>query len=232
MSDREFYWLRQTCSYFTPEYLHFLMSYRFKPEQIRMNFNPISEDGDMGNIEIEAVGPWAETILWEVPLMACLSELYFRTVDTDWNYDGQEGTYRPSDLYIALSNFAWVDAAYDKAKILLNRGCVFSEFGTRRRRSYSIQDLVVRTLKRASQESPSTGHFFGTSNVRDEISCYGIALIERSTGSFGVQAWFNTCRDDCAVSFHDVRRAEFLTLCLLVNGSWLCAILLSEYHGS
>lgn len=44
-----------------------------------------------GQIEIEASGPWVETILWEVPLMATLSETYFQTDDTDWNYEGQEG---------------------------------------------------------------------------------------------------------------------------------------------
>lgn len=26
--------------------------------------------------------------------MAVLSELYFKTADTDWTYDGQQGSYR------------------------------------------------------------------------------------------------------------------------------------------
>lgn len=58
-----------------------------------------------------------------------------------------------------------LEAAYEKAKILLEQGCVFSEFGTRRRRSFYIQDLVVQTLLRTSKEIPSEGQFFGTSNV-------------------------------------------------------------------
>lgn len=52
---------------------------------------PRAPDSDEGRIEIEASGPWAEAILWEVPLMATLSEIYFTTVDKDWNYDGQAG---------------------------------------------------------------------------------------------------------------------------------------------
>ena len=38
-----------------------------------------------------AEGPWIETILWEIPLMALLSETYFRMVDTDWNNEKQVG---------------------------------------------------------------------------------------------------------------------------------------------
>ena len=83
-----------------PNYLDYLSSYRFKPEQLRLRFEPIPEDADKdarrepsthGHIKIDAVGPWQETILWEVPLMACLSEIYFTTVDKDWSYEGQEG---------------------------------------------------------------------------------------------------------------------------------------------
>jgi nicotinate phosphoribosyltransferase len=52
---------------------------------------PHAPDSDEGCIEIEASGPWAEAIFWEVPLLATLSEIYFSTVDKDWNYDGQAG---------------------------------------------------------------------------------------------------------------------------------------------
>ena len=52
---------------------------------------PHPETADMGRIEMTATGPWVETILWEVPLMASLSEMYFLTTDRDWSYEGQEG---------------------------------------------------------------------------------------------------------------------------------------------
>ncbi|KAF9067188.1 nicotinate phosphoribosyltransferase [Rhodocollybia butyracea] len=137
-------WLSKTCPYFPSEYIDYLENYRFKPEQVQADFVPV--DGINGHIEITAAGPWAETILWEVPLMACLSEIYFTTTDTDWNYDKQE------------------ELAYQKGKALLDAGCVFSEFGTRRRRSFHTQDLVVKQLVKASQDV-STGKVTGTSNV-------------------------------------------------------------------
>lgn len=118
LTDTERTWLAETCPFFTPEYIEYLSKYRFKPDQVRVSFlpkdpsAPVSRyqppphlDGvkgrdELGKIEIEAMGPWHETILWEVPLMASLSELFFTTVDTDWSYDGQEGASAPLSLHL------------------------------------------------------------------------------------------------------------------------------------
>jgi len=56
----------------------------------------------MGSVEIEARGLWLETILWEVPLMACLSEIYFRYADQDWDYTRQEGRYSSSFTLLSI----------------------------------------------------------------------------------------------------------------------------------
>ncbi|KAJ7127184.1 nicotinate phosphoribosyltransferase [Mycena epipterygia] len=148
LTDAEHSWLRKTCPYFNDEYLSYLRGFRFKPtEQVHIKFVPTSADGASGLVEIDTVGPWVETIFWEVPLMACLSEIYFHSVMTDWNYDGQKAL------------------AYDKGRTLLQGDCVFSEFGTRRRRSYDTQDIVVESLVRASKDTESKGRLTGTSNV-------------------------------------------------------------------
>lgn len=87
LTDDELEWLRSTCPYFTSEYLTYLENYRFKPDQVKISFIPVTEDGEQGNIEIEARGLWCETIMWEVPLMACLSEIYFQEVSLDWDHE-------------------------------------------------------------------------------------------------------------------------------------------------
>ncbi|KAG6333326.1 hypothetical protein ID866_5759 [Astraeus odoratus] len=87
-------WLASKCPYFKPDYLDYLEQYRFKPEQVSVKFIPVSPDGRFGNIEIEATGLWMDAILWEVPMMACLSELHFRLDATDWSYDNQEHVLR------------------------------------------------------------------------------------------------------------------------------------------
>lgn len=91
LGEEEQIWLGKTCPYFTKEYLSYLSAYRFRPEQVKVKYIPVTEDNLKGNLEIDITGPWVETILWEVPLMACLSEAYFQTTSTDWTYDGQDG---------------------------------------------------------------------------------------------------------------------------------------------
>ena len=60
---------------------------------------PRAPESDEGRIEIEASGPWAEAIFWEVPLLATLSEIYFTTVDKDWNCEGQAGASNLASLF-------------------------------------------------------------------------------------------------------------------------------------
>lgn len=83
-------WLEATCPYLTQDYLSYLSAYRFKPDQVIVSFTPTPQS-QFGSVSIDIEGPWVETIMWEVPLMACFSETYFQVVDTDWDYVGQEG---------------------------------------------------------------------------------------------------------------------------------------------
>lgn len=123
-------------------------------DQVTATFNPVGEDTGaddvVGDIDISIQGTWVETILYEIPILALTSEAYFRFMDTDWNYDGQE------------------ELAFEKGMKLLEAGCVTSEFGTRRRRDYHTQALVFRGLVKASKEAEKKGFpgkLSGTSNV-------------------------------------------------------------------
>ncbi|GJJ16124.1 hypothetical protein Clacol_010404 [Clathrus columnatus] len=149
LTKSECEWLRASCPFFKEEYISYLSSYRFKPNQVSITFVESPTFPGMGTVQIETKGLWVETILWEVPLMSLLSEAYFKTVDRDWDYEGQE------------------DLAYRKGKALLENGITFLEFGTRRRRSQRTHDLVVAGLKRATEDisGPNIGRMVGTSNV-------------------------------------------------------------------
>ncbi|KAJ2914492.1 hypothetical protein MD484_g5922, partial [Candolleomyces efflorescens] len=145
LTQEEREWLQNACPFLEPSYLEYLSGFRYKPEQVDIEFVPAGDDG--GQIYITITGPWVEAIMWEVPLMACLSETYFQTVDKDWDYEGQ------------------ADLAFEKGKTLVSHGCAFSEFGTRRRRSYRTQEIVVENLVKANEAAKGPGRLTGTSNV-------------------------------------------------------------------
>ncbi|CAI7595995.1 unnamed protein product [Penicillium glandicola] len=150
--EREF--LRQKCPYLNDAYLTFLETFHLKPsEHIKIKFVPDEDTGsddDQGNVEYIIEGLWLDTILYEIPLLALTSQAYFMFSDKDWDHENQE------------------EKAYQKGCTLLENGCVFSEFGSRRRRDYHTQDLVMKGLCRAAEEGKKQGWpgvMAGTSNV-------------------------------------------------------------------
>ncbi|KAI0107891.1 nicotinate phosphoribosyltransferase [Nemania sp. FL0031] len=155
LKDEELRFLKSHCPYLTTPYLNFLSEFRLSPrEQLKPTFNPIGEDTGaddvVGDIHIEISGKWVDTILYEIPLLALTSEAYFKFMDTDWNYEGQE------------------EKALEKGLQILKAGCTLSEFGTRRRRDYHTQALVFRGLVNASKKAAGSGlpgKLAGTSNV-------------------------------------------------------------------
>ena len=154
VTDDEIRYLEKACPHLGKPYLDFLRRFRFDPDRhVAATFEPESETGDKasdGHVHLVVKGLWIETTLYEVPLLALTSEIYFRFMDTDWTYSEQESK------------------AYDKGMKLLKAGCIFGEYGTRRRRDFHTQEMVIRGLARAKQDGEQTGlpgSVNGTSNI-------------------------------------------------------------------
>ena len=154
MTPEEIEFLHKKCTYLDEAYLRFLTTFKQNPsEQIDISFTPVNDTGsddDLGDLEYTVKGLWLETILYEIPLLALTSQAYFMFVDRDWDYHNQE------------------EKAYRKGCELLENECIFSEFGSRRRRDYHTQDLVMTGLCKAAEEGKKEGWkgvFSGTSNV-------------------------------------------------------------------
>lgn len=171
VTDEEIAWLRKTCGYLGGAYVDFLRDFRLRPkEQVQMELlnaegkalNAEGEAGgdEVGQLHLSTHGLWVETILYEIPLLALVSEAYFKFVDTDWTHDGQ------------------VDQAKQKGLALLEAGCAFSEFGSRRRRDYTAHAMVLEGLVAAQHNADGswTGNFSGTSNVHMAMR-FGVAPI-------------------------------------------------------
>ena len=128
--------LVKNCPYLSPLYLDFLEGYRYDPSEVH-----IAQEGN--DLKVTVEGHWYRTILWEVPLLSIISELYYQLMNAT----------------------AWTDAqviANTREKELLYKelGVVFAEFGTRRRHSYHVHDIVMRTLLEGYGST-----FMGSSNV-------------------------------------------------------------------
>ncbi len=149
-------WLAEECTYFSPVYLDFLEGYRFDPAEVR-----IEQAG--GELAVTVEGPWYRTILWEVPLMALISELYFELT-------GEKARAWPEEKVHEINQH--------KARFFREHGIYFIEFGTRRRFSYRNHERLIPDLMQAGE------YLLGTSNVH-LARLYGIAPI-------GTQAheWF------------------------------------------
>lgn len=134
VSNDQIDFLYEKCYYMNPVYFDFLKGYRYDPSEVH-----IEQTGE--NLEVWVEGPWYSTVLWEVPLMATISELYFEMT-----------THTVSIEERQFNNQV-------KARALKDLDIYFSEFGTRRRYSYENQGNVIGTLKLCGE------HFLGTSNV-------------------------------------------------------------------
>ena len=118
---------------FKANYIEWLKNFQLDPNEVNVT------QLDTGELKIFIKGSWYKSIYWEVPLMAIISELYFRMAGTEMSKD-------------------WADRIVDKSIELQAAGCKWSDFGTRRRRSFEVQNRVVATMKYY------TG-FIGTSNI-------------------------------------------------------------------
>ncbi|KAJ9107669.1 hypothetical protein QFC21_001129 [Naganishia friedmannii] len=203
LTPAERQYLEKNCPYFDAEYLDFLEKLQLDPaNQVQVTFvpqpsitkhmaeakgkkgskrqkvdqseqNAVEENSDSagpdekGLIEMKIQGPWKECILYEVPLMSILSEGYFKFDDTDWKDDLEAVETLAKEKTFRL--------------MIQSQGSIlFSEFGTRRRRSYKVHEAVIKGLiagdrewassedgKRALslKKTPAAGGLAGTSNV-------------------------------------------------------------------
>lgn len=136
LSKEEKAFLKVTCPYLNPVYLDFLEGYRFNPEEVH-----IEQDGDQLQVHIE--GLWYRSILWEVPVMAIICELFYLL----------NGAERITDEQVLATTKRKIEAFHQL-------GITVAEFGTRRRYSYQVHRLVLQSLTQYG-----AGSFIGTSNV-------------------------------------------------------------------
>ena len=136
LSRDEELFLHQELPYLPPTYIDFLKGFRFNPEEL------IIEQDEAGHLSIIAEGLLYRVTLWETPILALVSELYYRTTGA-----------KPDMEYAER-------AITEKAKALAQEGISFSMFGMRRRFSFEVELRMTELLKQHAGPC-----LYGTSNV-------------------------------------------------------------------
>lgn len=124
-------------SYMKPDFINYLRYFKLNFEHVKIRIT--------GNLDISIEGPWLETILFEVPLLAIISEVFYQENFPEANLE--EGRSRLQQK---------IDFFNQEKYLQLH----FSDFGTRRRFSRKWHQEIINTLK---ENLPT--QFIGTSNV-------------------------------------------------------------------
>lgn len=189
VTSAEIEFLKKTCYFLKPPYLDFLRGYQFDPQEVKVS-------QDQKGIHLQIEGYWYRTILWEVPLMAIISELFFKLTSAKFNYAHKI-----------------VDITRKKIEHLEAIGAKFSEFGTRRRFSFANHDMAVSICK---EYAPTM--FVGTSNphlaMKYGVKAMGTQAHEwymaiaalygfESANQVGMEKWVDVYEGDLGIALTD-----------------------------
>lgn len=205
ITDEEIDFMRRKCYYIPTWFYSYLKGFRFKSEWVK-----VKQDAE-GHLTIDIEGAWSDTILLEVKLLAIVSELYYIMTGeaSDFAYD------------------TYYEKSFKKAERLLRSGCVYSEFGTRRRASFQAQDIVVRAFRDCEKMRSWDGRFAGTSNVylamkydvtpigtmaHEFICAIGAMYGPQMANHIAMNAWRNTFRGALGQYLYDTFGWEIFSL--------------------
>ena len=193
-SGRELDYLRRW-RFFKSDFIDLLGLFRLDERFIKVSRIPGTEE-----IDITIKGPWLHTIMFEVPVLAIVSEIYFRNTVATPNFG--EGRRR------LAAKIELINGVPDPAFRI-------ADYGTRRRFSRAWQDEVVATLKAKIGEK-----FVGTSNVMLALergltplgtmaheylqACQAVGPRLRDSQSFAFNMWAREYRGDLGIALSDV----------------------------
>ena len=182
--------------FFKSDFVDLLGMFRLDERFIRVGRSAT----DAKEIDITIKGPWLHTILFEVPVLAIVSEVYFR--NTQPAPDLAEGRQRLAAKVELINSVP--DPAFRVA-----------DYGTRRRFSRVWQDEVIRTLKEGIGAK-----FVGTSNVKFALdhgltplgtmaheylqACQAVGPRLRDSQVFAFNTWAREYRGDLGIALSDV----------------------------
>jgi nicotinate phosphoribosyltransferase len=199
--DAELAWLR-SLRFIKSDFVDFLGLFRLNEKYIHVN--ALSN----GEIDISIQGPWLHTILFEIPVLAIVNEVYFR--NTQKVPDFLEGRKRLDQKIDALHAERLSDLK-------------IADYGTRRRFSRAWHEELLRVLT-SKLGTGATGQFAGTSNALFAMklgltplgtmaheylqACQALGPRLRDSQVFGFETWAREYRGDLGIALSDVYGIE------------------------
>lgn len=200
-SEDELQWLGQL-RFIKSDFVDFLGLFRLNPKYVTVTGEPGSD------LEIEITGPWLHTIMFEIPILAIVNELYFQEFTS--TATTEEGRSR-------------LVAKIEKLQAPELSNLKIADYGTRRRFSKEWQREVLTTLQNRLGLIPQ-GQFAGTSNVllAKELgltplgtmaheylqACQALGPRLRDSQTFAFESWAKEYRGDLGIALSDVYGIE------------------------
>ncbi len=194
--DAELQYLRGL-RFIKSDFVDFLGLFQLNTKYITVTPSPLGN----GEIDIVIRGPWLHTILFEIPVLAIVNEIYFRALQKAADFD--EGRRR-LHAKIELLN---ADPGLDGVRI--------ADYGTRRRFSRHWHEEVLLQLKKTLGDKLA-----GTSNVMYAAmhgmtplgtmaheylqACQALGPRLRDSQTFGFEMWAREYRGDLGIALSDV----------------------------
>ncbi|MCF0177073.1 MAG: nicotinate phosphoribosyltransferase [Bacteroidales bacterium] len=143
ITEDEIGYMREKCPYLPLWYFTFLRGFRFNPAEVKLG------QDDEGHLNITVTGKWFSTIMWEMPILASVSELLHTLNGDVERYDAKLEEQR----------------AREKSEEIFGSSLTLGDMGTRRRFSFAHHEMVVRAMADVYNSRQWPGKFTGTSNV-------------------------------------------------------------------
>jgi nicotinate phosphoribosyltransferase len=200
--DAELAYLR-SLRFIKSDFVDFLALFRLNEKYIQVSALPT------GEIDICITGPWLHTILFEIPVLAIVNEVYFRNTQKQPNFP--EGRRR-------------LDAKIAQLQADGLESLKIADYGTRRRFSRAWHEEVLRVLCARlgtdDRGNGGAGQLAGTSNVLYAMqlgltplgtmaheylqACQSLGPRLRDTQVFGFEMWAKEYRGDLGIALSDV----------------------------
>ena len=197
LTDKELEYMTRNCRFLPRVYWEWLSSFRFQPEKIDIYLD------EEHHLNIEITDYLYKSTLYEVPLLAIVSEI-------------------KNQIQGNVANTEEIICKLSEKMILSNEHQLsFSEFGTRRRFSFDVQDRVINYLKKSAHYCTGTSNCYfamkyemkmmGT-HPHEWFMFHGAQFGYKHANYIALENWVNVYDGDLGIALSDTYTSDiFLT---------------------